>query len=197
MGKLILVSGAVRSGKSAFAERFALQIAKDKPIAYLATAQALDQEMSERIKIHRRNRSEDVWQTFEEPYLLKDVLLKHYLTYHTWLLDCITLYISNLLLAQVKPVKNSDQLVDTQIQKQITGQINELIDTITQIPVTFIAVTNEVGWGLVPPDPLGRVYRDILGRVNQKFAEAAEEVYLLTMGIPLRLKPSQDFIWKA
>jgi len=194
VGKLILVSGAVRSGKSAFAEQLALQMETDKPIAYLATAQALDQEMSERIKIHRGSRSGDVWQTFEEPYLLKDVLLKHHLTYHTWLLDCITLYISNLLLAQVKREKILDQFVDTKIQKVIAVQINEFIDTITKLPVNFIAVTNEVGWGLVPPDPLSRAYRDLLGRVNQKFARAAEEVYLLTMGIPLRLKPPKDVV---
>lgn len=189
MGKLVLVSGAVRSGKSAFAEELALKM--DKPIAYLATAQALDEEMSERIKIHRQNRAEASWHTFEEPYRIKDVLVKHQHEYQTWLLDCITLYISNLLLAQVKKEELTTQFVNTQIQEFILAQVDNFLATLRKAEVTLIAVTNEVGWGLVPPDPLSRAYRDILGRVNQKLAQAAEEVYLLTMGIPLCLKPNK------
>lgn len=189
MGKLILVSGAVRSGKSTFAEQLALK--RDKPIAYLATAQALDEEMSERIKIHRQNRTEASWHTFEEPYRLQDILVKHQHEYQTWLLDCITLYISNLLLDQVKDEKLTTQFVNSEIQKFIFAQVDNFLEVLSKTQVTLIAVTNEVGWGLVPPDPLSRAYRDILGRVNQKLAREAEEVYLLSMGIPLCLKPNQ------
>ncbi|MGI6606191.1 MAG: bifunctional adenosylcobinamide kinase/adenosylcobinamide-phosphate guanylyltransferase [Peptococcia bacterium] len=186
MAKIILISGGVRSGKSSFAEEFALKM--DSPVAYLATAQALDEEMTARIEIHKERRSPEKFSTFEEPYFIQDLLLKHQHKFRTWLLDCLTLYVSNLLFAQVDPTKITNQFISTKIEQEILSQIKTLLETLAGLKINFVAVTNEVGWGLVPADSISRAYRDILGRANQQFAAAADEVYLLSMGLPLRLK---------
>jgi adenosylcobinamide kinase/adenosylcobinamide-phosphate guanylyltransferase len=186
VAKIILISGGARSGKSTFAEQLALQM--DKPIAYLATAQALDQEMAERIKNHQKRRPAHLFHTFEEPYNLKEVLLQHHQQYRTWLLDCLTLYISNLLFAQVDANTEINQNLSTELAEKLLSQLNALLTTLAELELTIIVVTNEVGWGLVPADPVSRAYRDILGIVNQRMAAAADEVYLLTMGIPLKIK---------
>lgn len=186
MANIILISGGARSGKSSFAEEVALKM--DNPVAYLATAQALDDEMSARIAIHKSRRSPENFYTFEEPYFIQDLLLKNHHKFRTWLLDCLTLYISNLLFAQLNTTKITNQFISTKIEEEILSQINTLLETLSELKINFVAVTNEVGWGLVPADPISRAYRDILGRVNQQFAAAANEVYLLSLGIPLRLK---------
>lgn len=186
MANIILISGGARSGKSTFAEELALKM--DSPVAYLATAQALDEEMTTRIEIHKKRRSPEKFYTFEEPYFIQDLLLKHQHKFRTWLLDCLTLYITNLLFAQVDPTKITNQFISTTIEQEILSQINTLLETLAALKINFVAVTNEVGWGLVPADPISRAYRDILGRANQQFAAAAHEVYLLAMGLPLKLK---------
>ena len=116
------------------------------------------------------------------------MLLKHQHKFRTWLLDCLTLYVSNLLFAQVDPTKITNQFISTKIEQEILSQIKTLLETLAGLKINFVAVTNEVGWGLVPADSISRAYRDILGRANQQFAAAADEVYLLSMGLPLRLK---------
>lgn len=184
-GKLIIVSGGARSGKSTFAE--ALVEKMDRPIAYLATSQALDPEMEERIRIHAARRPPE-WTTIEEPVDVSLPLKTHGQTYKTWLLDCITLYVSNLLLQYTYGLE-VDSAAASDAEKKILEQIEILLETIQKLPITMVAVTNEVGWGLVPGDPLSRAYRDIAGRVNQRLAQAAEEVYLVALGLPIRLKP--------
>lgn len=185
MGKLILISGAARSGKSRFAEEKAL--AEDKPVAYLATAQALDEEMKERIEGHRARRPA-AWQTFEEPFLVENVIKNNQASYPVWILDCITLYISNLLLAVLDP-KSASALPAAAAEVYVLGKIEDLLEAIAGAEITLYAVTNEVGWGLVPPDATSRLYRDIAGRVNQRLAAAADEVYVLMLGLPVHLKP--------
>ncbi|MCR4440888.1 MAG: bifunctional adenosylcobinamide kinase/adenosylcobinamide-phosphate guanylyltransferase [Peptococcaceae bacterium] len=184
MGKLIIVSGAARSGKSLFAEKLAAGM--DKHVAYLATAQALDREMEERIERHKKRRPAG-WQTFEEQTAVHLVIEKHHPAYKVWLLDCVTLYVSNLLFSVVKDV-HEEKLADKRIEEYIFQSIDSLMETVRRLDLTLIAVTNEVGWGLVPPDPLSRLYRDVVGFVNQKMASHAEEVYLVALGIPVRLK---------
>lgn len=186
MANIILISGGARSGKSTLAEELALKM--DSPVAYLATAQALDDEMTARIEIHKERRSPEKFYTFEEPYFIEDLLIKNQHKFRTWLLDCLTLYISNLLFAQVDPTKITNQFISTKIEEEILRQIKSLLETLSELKINLVAVTNEVGWGLVPADPISRAYRDILGRANQQFAAAANEVYLLSMGLPLRLK---------
>lgn len=183
-GKLILISGAARSGKSAFAEELVKKM--DEPVAYLATAQVKDQEMAERIRLHVSRRPLE-WTTIEEPLDLRSALLSSGNIYKTWLLDCVTLYVANLLFKNT-PKPEGATYVATGLEEEILKQIELLLATIEQLPVTLVAVTNEVGWGLVPPEPLSRAYRDIIGKVNQRLAQAANEVYLVAMGLPMRLK---------
>lgn len=194
-GKLILVTGAARSGKSTFAEKLAIKM--DKPVAYLATAQVLDEEMAERVKLHVKRRP-STWKTFEESYHLAPVIAENSECCDVWLLDCVTLYISNLLFSlldeeSMPELEKNENYIATDIQTQILNEIDNLILTIKRENITLIAVTNEVGWGLVPPDPLSRAYRDIAGKVNQKLAQAATEVYLVAVGIPVQLKPGKSY----
>lgn len=182
-GRLILVSGASRSGKSVFAENLARGL--DKQVAYLATAQALDDEMRERIKKHQVRRPAE-WHTFEEPLQVAEVIADNCKNYRTWLIDCITLYLSNLLLANPE--------VSPETEKRIMAAFDRLDDVIRKNPLTLIAVTNEVGWGLVPPDPVSRLYRDLAGRINQVLAARADEVYLVALGLPLKIKPDLQVV---
>jgi len=184
LGKLIVVSGAARSGKSLFAEKLAAGL--DKQVAYLATAQALDDEMAERIERHRKRRPAG-WQTVEEQTAVHLAIENHYPSYKVWLLDCVTIYISNLLFAAANG-RPAEDLPVLYIEEYIFQQIDSLLATVRRLDITLIAVTNEVGWGLVPPDPLSRLYRDLVGLVNQKMAFQAAEVYLVALGIPVRLK---------
>lgn len=185
MGKIVLVSGATRSGKSSFAEKQAQNI--DKPVAYLATAEALDEEMKNRIRHHQNSRNPD-WTTFEEPYAIEKVIKDNHQAYPVWVLDCITLYVSNHLFSQLGKVEG-DNLVADNINDYILQKIDNLICILREANIDIFLVTNEIGWGLVPPDPISRLYRDIVGRVNQKLAEAADEVFVVMLGIPVKIKP--------
>lgn len=189
-GKIVLVSGGARSGKSTFAEEYVRN--EDKLVAYLATAQGLDEEMRERIKKHKIRRPSN-WITYEEPLNLVRTIKDNYQKCNVWLLDCITLYVTNLLLKLLDNEKCSDDYVPAQeLQDLILRETEGLIETVRDTGITLVAVTNEVGWGLVPPDPVSRAYRDIAGRVNQRLAFCADEVYLVTMGIPLKIKPQGE-----
>jgi len=171
--KLILVLGGARAGKSTFALRLAKEHAGEGSVTFIATAQALDDEMAQRIARHREERPAH-WSTIEEPYQLDEALIRASDS-DVVIVDCLTLFLSNWLL-------RSDE---TTLQK-VTKHFLATVRSQTQ---TVICISNEVGLGLVPETPLGRTFRDLLGRVNQQFAEAADEVYLLVAGLPLRLKP--------
>ncbi|HEY0730054.1 MAG TPA: bifunctional adenosylcobinamide kinase/adenosylcobinamide-phosphate guanylyltransferase [Pyrinomonadaceae bacterium] len=171
--KLILVLGGARAGKSTFALRLAKEIAGEGSVTFIATAQALDEEMSQRIARHREERPSH-WTTIEEPYRLDEALIK-VSNPGVALVDCLTLFTSNWLLREDEHTLNEVS--------------NRFLTNVRSQSQTVIVVSNEVGLGLVPETPLGRSFRDLLGRVNQQFAEAADEVYLLVAGLPLRLKP--------
>lgn len=171
--KLILVLGGARAGKSTFALRLAKEYAGEGSVTFIATAQALDDEMAQRIARHREERPAH-WSTIEEPYQLDEALIKASNS-DVALVDCLTLFLSNWLLRS-----------DERTLQEVTERFLATVRSQTQ---TVICVSNEVGLGLVPETPLGRTFRDLLGRVNQQFAEAADEVYLLVAGLPLRLKP--------
>lgn len=171
--KLILILGGARAGKSTFALRLAKEYAGEGSVAFIATAQALDDEMAHRIARHREERPSH-WCTIEEPYQLDEALIKASNS-GVAIVDCLTLFISNWLLRDDEPML-----------QEVT---NRFLATVRSRAQTVICVSNEVGLGLVPETPLGRTFRDLLGRVNQQFAEAADEVYLLVAGLPLRLKP--------
>lgn len=163
-----LILGGARSGKSAHAERLAATAAR--PV-YLATAEIRDQEMAERIALHRARRGE-AWQTVEEPRELVTALARHRRPEGVVLVDCLTLWLSNLMEAE----------------RDIAAETAALVAALAAPAGPVILVSNEVGLGLVPETPLGRRFRDHAGRLHQAVAAVADHVVLLVAGLPLVIK---------
>jgi len=178
-GKLIFITGGARSGKSNFAEKMAVGLGK--LVAYLATAQPLDEEMAFRIKKHKIRRPTN-WETYEESIKISELVSRLGLEKEVILIDCLTLLTSNLLL------RKEDKVEDLKWQEEILLEIKKLAGVCYKVPAQVIIVSNEVGMGLVPDNSLGRVYRDILGRANSTIADKADEVFLMVSGIPLKIK---------
>ncbi len=174
--RLVLLLGGARAGKSAHALRLAQE--RDGSVCFIATAQAFDDDMSRRIDRHRSERPSH-WQTIEEPYAI-DRALQRASDCNLVILDCLTLFVSNWLL------RENDEEQCEQTLRQITAGF---LSTVQLRQQTIICVSNEVGLGVVPETRLGRSFRDLLGRVNQDFAQAADEVYLLVAGLRTQLKP--------
>jgi adenosylcobinamide kinase/adenosylcobinamide-phosphate guanylyltransferase len=169
-----LVLGGARSGKSSFAEGLVRNSGLDR--VYLATATAGDAEMRERIAHHRAARG-DGWRTVEEPIALVDALAHEAATHRAVLVDCLTLWLSNLMHAG----------------HDVTAESRRLADGLRQAPGPVVLVSNEVGLGLVPDTPLGRDFRDAQGRLNQIIAAAVPAVVFVAAGLPLWLKhPSPE-----
>lgn len=168
----VLVLGGARSGKSAYA----LQRAQEWEgrLVYLATAEGKDEEMRKRIARHRARRRSRRWETIEEPLEVVWQLKEIDGSIGAVVLDCVTLWVSNALL-------NNQE-------GELENQVAELVEEIPLLPFHFLAVSNEVGLGLVPDTPLGREYRDLLGTVNQRLAQACKEVVFMTAGLPLKVK---------
>jgi adenosylcobinamide kinase/adenosylcobinamide-phosphate guanylyltransferase len=180
--QLTLILGGARSGKSTFAERLATRAPR---VTYLATAQALDAEMASRIAVHQADRPAH-WQTVECPLDPATALRTHAAATDCFLLDCITLLVSNLLLV--------DELC---ADARVSCATDALLTAYREAGASLILVSNEVGLGLVPEYPLGRHYRDLLGRVNRRLAQAADAVYFLVAGLPLDVKalaPSRELL---
>ncbi len=179
--RLILLLGGARGGKSAYAIRLAQDVERvaGDEVCFIATAQGLDEDMTKRIARHRAERPTN-WRTIEEPYQI-DEALKQAAETEVVIVDCLTLFVSNWLM------RHEDEHECEQFVRRITRNFLELTRTRQQ---TVICVSNEVGLGIVPDTSLGRVFRDVLGRVNQELAAAADEVYLLITGLPLQLKPT-------
>lgn len=169
----LLVTGASRSGKSRFALAWAQ--AYEAPRLFLATARATDDEMAERIRKHKEERGQG-WITLEEPLGVEEPLLNPPRGVGAIVLDCVTLWLSNLIM---------EGLEEKQIQDRAQGLCRALADS----PKPAAIVTNEVGWGIVPENPLGRRFRDLSGLVNQMLARAADQVILMVAGLPVVIKP--------
>ena len=177
MGKIVLITGGARSGKSTFAEQYAHSLGNR--LAYIATAQVLDEEMADRVRLHQKRRSSN-WCTFEAP-IAAEKAIKDAADYPVILFDCLTLYTTNLLLMQ------EADCIETR-RESVLLQAEKLLQAAKDINSTIIFVTNEVGLGIVPDNALSREYRDLSGWVNQKFAAAADEAYLVICGLPVELK---------
>jgi adenosylcobinamide kinase/adenosylcobinamide-phosphate guanylyltransferase len=169
--RLTLVLGGARSGKSAFAE--ALVLGAGLEPVYVATAQALDGEMADRIERHRRQRGTG-WRLVEEPLELAQALATEAGPGRAVLVDCLTLWLTNVLLAEREPRLEADRLLQT--VKGLAGPA--------------VLVSNEVGLGVVPADALSRRFVDEAGRLHQRLAAAAQEVVFMAAGLPLHLKRS-------
>ena len=177
--QLILITGGARSGKSGFAERLAMQ---GKRVLFVATAEALDDDMARRIAAHRSSRPAE-WDTLEEPRSLPEAIRRKTAgttsAYDTIIVDCLTIWVSNLLLHHEG---NADA------EARILEAAEKLLDVRRSSDARWIVVTNEVGLGVVPSSSLGRTYRDTLGRVNSLVASRADKVYLMAAGLALDLK---------
>lgn len=178
-GKIILVTGGARSGKSAFAEQYAAK--GGRTVAYIATAQIFDEEMRQRVTLHRRRRP-DNWPTFEAPYKAEVAMSQALQSAEAVLFDCLTLYTTNLLLAPDAPVDSEARC------QAVLAAIDRLLASARHDSIDVIFVTNEVGLGIVPDNALAREYRDAAGLVNQKVAACADEVYLVVCGLAVELK---------
>lgn len=175
MGKrLTLILGGARSGKSSFAQALAQERGGEE-VWFVATAQAHDDEMQARIAHHRTSRPA-TWRTLESP---RDVAraLAATPSARVVILDCVTLWVSNVLLAEESTV------IETMMR-----EVDELLAWYYVSSSELIIVSNEVGLGIVPDNALARAYRDLLGAVNQKIAEVADEVFWLVAGLPIEIK---------
>ena len=181
-GRITLVLGGVRSGKSAFAEELGQGL--DCPVLYLATGQATDGEMEERIRRHRERRPAH-WQTREEPLRPAAALAESLARPNppdAILLDSLDVWVANLLLAH----EDEDAGV---VERRALAEVEQLLTRRRQGETEIILVSSEVGLSPVPPNALGRRFQDLLGTVNQRAAAGADEVYLVVAGIPLKVKP--------
>ncbi|MGD9947048.1 MAG: bifunctional adenosylcobinamide kinase/adenosylcobinamide-phosphate guanylyltransferase [Desulfobulbus sp.] len=185
MGRVILVTGGARSGKSSFAEQLVAELGQE--IAYIATARALDAEMEDRIAKHRLQRPSS-WQTFETPTEPSQVVTAQGNRVEALLLDCMTVLITNRILTHSVDWDQPKISQLNEIEADILGEINALLSAAADCQADLVAVTNEVGYGIVPVSPLSRFFRDCAGRVNQRMAAAADEVYLVVSGIPVQIK---------
>ena len=186
--RTILIIGGARGGKSHFAQEFALKLGK--PVLFVATAEAGDEEMQHRIEEHQRTRP-PTWSTLEVTTHVGSQILQGIGGMEVVIVDCITLLVSNIFGRCSNP---TSELMDVSlIEKEVMAEIDELVECINQAKASFIIVTNEVGTGLVPANRVGRLYRDLLGNTNQILAQRVDEVYLMVAGLPVLMKPAGDF----
>ena len=176
---LTLILGGARSGKSSYAQSLAEE--SNKSVTFIATAQALDDEMSARIQKHRAERPSN-WETLEVPLDL--ALHVQQIKSDVVILDCVTLLVNNLLMQFVK----NDLVDEAPFTLAVQKEVNQLTVKIRETKQDWIIISNELGLGLVPPYQMGRVYRDALGWANQRLARAADKVIFMVAGIPTIIK---------
>ena len=179
-GKIVLVLGGARSGKSEFAEKYVLHAGAI--CGYIATAEILDREMAERVKLHQARRQKR-WITFEAPYEAEAVFPQAGERTDAILFDDITIYLSNMLYG-----KDAPQGTTAEKGAYVRERIGKLLDAAAQCGKTVVFVSNEVGNGIVPDNAMAREYRDISGWVNQQIGEAAHQVFYVVAGQAVDIK---------
>lgn len=183
MARILLITGGARSGKSAYALTRGEALAGRR--LFIATCPAVDSEMGERVRRHREERRGRGWETIEEEFDLGKVLAGPGQNYAVLLIDCLTLWVNNLL--HLHQTVAGEEFTD----RRLVEHCRLWLEAIEDHPGTLICVTNEVGQGIVPDNPLARQYRDLVGTANQFFGKTADEVILVSCGIALPLKTSQ------
>jgi adenosylcobinamide kinase/adenosylcobinamide-phosphate guanylyltransferase len=173
---ITLLLGGARSGKSHYAQQLAMELGGK--VLFVATGEALDEEMKARIEEHKKARPKN-WRTLEIPTGIGKGIEKQIGDAQVVIMDCLTLLISNLL---------HDEPDYPEAEKKVIAEINELIAVMDRLDASFVIVSNEVGMGLVPETKLGRIYRDLLGKANQLLAQHATEVYLMVACLPVQVK---------
>ena len=178
MSELILITGGARSGKSTYALKEGES--RKGPRAFIATGSALDPEMKKRIRKHQKDRDSKLWETIEEEIELASVI-ENASKYKVLLIDCLTLWISNMLL-------RTGKTRHARTEERIDGKLEQILEACGRFKGSILFVTNETGMGIVPLNPLARLFRDIAGKCNQKIAQAADTVVFMTCGLPLIMK---------
>jgi adenosylcobinamide kinase/adenosylcobinamide-phosphate guanylyltransferase len=173
MRKIIFILGGARSGKSTFALELAKKSAKNK-VAFIATGEARDSEMKKRISFHQLSRPSN-FKTFEEAYNLSGLLKKVAKDFDVIIIDCLTLFVSNLMLKKHE-------------ENEILNEMRKALAVLKKINIKTIIVSNEVGLGIVPQTKLGRNFRDVAGKINQVVAQNADNVFFMVSGLPLKVK---------
>ena len=173
MNKIIFIIGGCRSGKSTYALQTAEKIPGGRKI-FIATCVPQDDEMKQRVARHQKERSQN-WVTVEEPLHLPEAILENSPSTDVMLVDCLTLWVSNLLM-------------DTNDEQKLKDTISQLIDVFEKVLCPLVIVSNEVGTGIVPENKLARQYRDLIGLVNQAVAQTASKVIWMVAGIPVIVK---------
>lgn len=180
--ELFFILGGARSGKSTYAEALAKE--RGESVLYVATAQAWDEEMAQRIAVHKAERPSH-WRTVEASEDVGAAIqtaLDEGDQPKTILIDCLTMLANSVILALPEPIEQKE--ADAALREEVNG----LLATFNQSNATWIVVSNEVGLGIVPAYPLGRIYRDALGRANQQMATAANQVLFMVSGQPMVVK---------
>ena len=177
--RLTLILGGARSGKSSYSQKIAAE--RGHTVLYVATAEASDSEMATRIAAHRAERPAH-WQTLEASHNVGTAIRSQSNQSQIVLLDCLTLLANNVIVPLPEPVTESDAT------QALQSEVDDLLRAYHTSMAEWIIVSNEVGLGLVPPYPLGRVYRDALGRANQQLAAEADEVILMVAGLAMKVK---------
>jgi adenosylcobinamide kinase / adenosylcobinamide-phosphate guanylyltransferase len=198
----VLITGGARSGKSAFAEEYASRIGTAG--VYIATSLPFDDEMAERVSLHRRAREAGrfPWTTVEEPRELAKRIGEYAVKFSALseappvlLVDCLTLWLTNRLLdAESERAEGRVTKESPSAMRRLEDAADELVETAERYPYPLLFVTNEVGSGIVPEYALGRQFRDAAGRLNRRLAAVCDRVFLVTAGIPVELK-SRAFRW--
>lgn len=189
---VVMITGGAKSGKSAFAEKYAAHCGSRG--IYIATSPVFDEELQERVAQHQQRRKQSAipWETVEEQYELSAILEQLAGKRELWendtvvLVDCLILWLSNWLLRIEPDLDAATVLLEPLLAK--------LEAALRSFPGTLIVVTNEVGYGIVPDYPLGRLFRDVAGVMNQRVASVCDRVFLVTAGIPIELKSREFFV---
>jgi adenosylcobinamide kinase/adenosylcobinamide-phosphate guanylyltransferase len=180
--KSVLLTGGARSGKSRLAQELGLKA--NGKVLFVATAEAGDDEMQARIEAHKKNRPAN-WKTLEARANLGNEIEKNIGDAQTVIIDCITLLTNNIFMDYVSA---KGKFSESKVEGSLNAEIEGILACVSRFKAKFLIVTNEVGMGIVPEHPMSRLYRDLLGKVNQKLAKNADEVYLFVAGIPVRVK---------
>jgi adenosylcobinamide kinase / adenosylcobinamide-phosphate guanylyltransferase len=185
LGKLILVTGGAKSGKSSFAEGLTKRIGEN--ILYIATAIPFDEEMKLKIHRHREQRPSN-WETLEAYKDFDKNLQGRIAGKSACMLDCITIMLSNIVFEESIEWDKICAEDFKMLESKAKDEVEKLLNVIACSDIPFVVVTNEIGMGIVPDNALARMFRDIAGRANQILAKAAEEVYFCVSGIPMKIK---------
>ncbi|CDF57277.1 bifunctional adenosylcobinamide kinase/adenosylcobinamide-phosphate guanylyltransferase [Thermobrachium celere] len=177
---ITLITGGVRSGKSSFAEGM---FSGKEDVVYIATAVVEDEEMKERVRLHRLRRP-DIWRTFEGYKGLKYAVGDE----KNYLLDCVTNLISNIMFERTAGLEYIDDIAKKDVEDAVIDELNRLTEEVRKKEGNLVLVTNEVGYSIVPENNVARAFRDIQGRVNVRLGSLCDEVYLVVCGIPIKIK---------